>query len=182
MELAEYSTWVTAAQLRPLPGVDLGGIPAHPRTRTSAATRWAWLLDGRIHGRPATVHAEGRRSATDRAHPLGTLQALDALDALARSGTRACTVRDAAKVLLLPTNTRIAQAAREQIRTRILEPETVFIHGPRPNASASRRNGNGPVEPLRPAPWPGPAPRRPYLTHLPRQATAAAPELLDRTA
>ncbi len=58
VEPAEYSTWVTAAQLRPLPGVDLGGIPAHPRTRTSAPTRWAWLLDGRTHGRP-TVHAEG---------------------------------------------------------------------------------------------------------------------------
>ncbi|WP_406052098.1 DUF6233 domain-containing protein [Streptomyces virginiae] len=162
MELAEYSTWATAAQLRLLPGVDLGGIPAHPRTRTSAATRWAWLLDGRIHGRPATVHAEGRRSATDRAHPLGTLHALDAL---ARSGTRACTVRDAAKVLLLPTNTRIAQAAREQIRTRILEPETVFTHGPRPNASASRRNGNSPEEP--PRARPGPGPRREGRTHPP---------------
>ncbi|MFI8392893.1 hypothetical protein [Streptomyces sp. NPDC085540] len=44
VEPAEYSTWVTAAQLRPLPGVDLGRVPAHPRTRTSAPARWAWLL------------------------------------------------------------------------------------------------------------------------------------------
>ncbi|MEU9083964.1 DUF6233 domain-containing protein [Streptomyces sp. NPDC048357] len=52
-----YGTWVTAAQLSQLPGVGLG----------------------RIHGRPATVHAEGCPSATDRAHPLSTMQALDAL-------------------------------------------------------------------------------------------------------
>ncbi|MER5412858.1 DUF6233 domain-containing protein [Streptomyces virginiae] len=68
-----------------------------PRTHTSTPTRWAWLLDGRAHGRPATVHAEGRPSATERAHPLGTMQALDAL---ARPGTTACTVCDAAEVLL----------------------------------------------------------------------------------
>ncbi|MFF3675909.1 DUF6233 domain-containing protein [Streptomyces sp. NPDC002120] len=97
VEPAEYSTWVTSEQLRPLPGVDLGRIPAHPRTRTSTPTRWAWLLDGRTHGRPATVHTEGCRNATDRAHPLGTMQALDAL---ARPGTTACTVCDAAEVLL----------------------------------------------------------------------------------
>ncbi|MFD9010383.1 DUF6233 domain-containing protein [Streptomyces sp. NPDC059552] len=97
VELAEYGTWVTSAQLRPLPGVDLGGIPAHPRVRTSAPARWAWLLDGRVHGRPATVHAEGCSGATDRAHPLGTMQALDAL---ARPGTTACTVCDAAEALL----------------------------------------------------------------------------------
>ncbi|WP_030732802.1 DUF6233 domain-containing protein [Streptomyces sp. NRRL S-237] len=97
VEPAEYSTWVTAAQLRPLPGVDLGRIPAHPRTRASAPARWAWLLDGRTQGRPATVHAEGCGNATDRAHPLGTMQALDAL---ARPATTACTVCDAAEALL----------------------------------------------------------------------------------
>ncbi|MFE1877787.1 DUF6233 domain-containing protein [Streptomyces sp. NPDC059496] len=97
VEPTEYGTWVTSEQLRPLPGVDLGHIPAHPRTRTSTPTRWAWLLDGRAHGRPATVHAEGCRNATDRAHPLGTMQALDAL---ARPGATACTVCDAAEALL----------------------------------------------------------------------------------
>ncbi|MFI8392180.1 DUF6233 domain-containing protein [Streptomyces sp. NPDC085540] len=97
VEPAEYGTWVTAEQLRPLPGVDLGRVPAHPRTRTSAPSRWAWLLDGRAHGPPATVHAEGCPSATDRAHPLGTMQALDAL---ARPGTTACIVCDAAEALL----------------------------------------------------------------------------------
>ncbi|WP_168714803.1 hypothetical protein [Streptomyces sp. A0592] len=51
---------MTAAQLRPLPGVDLRGIPARPRTRTtSTPARWSWRLDARDHGRPATVHAEG---------------------------------------------------------------------------------------------------------------------------
>ncbi len=53
--------------------------------------------DGRPQGRPATVHAEGCGNATDRAHPLGTMQALDAL---ARPGTSACTVCDAAEALL----------------------------------------------------------------------------------
>lgn len=51
----------------------------------------------RAHGRPATVHAEGCPSATDRAHPPGTMQALDAL---ACPGTTACTVCDTAEVLL----------------------------------------------------------------------------------
>ncbi|MFD9081691.1 DUF6233 domain-containing protein [Streptomyces erythrochromogenes] len=97
VEPAEYSTWVTSAQLRPLPGVDLGGIPAHPRTHTSTPTRWAWLLDGRTPGRPATVHAEGCSGATAHARPLNTLSALDAL---ARPGTIACTVCDAAETLL----------------------------------------------------------------------------------
>ncbi|MFD7915621.1 hypothetical protein ACFV30_33740 [Streptomyces sp. NPDC059752] len=55
VEPAEYSTGGTAEQLRPLPGVDLVAIPAHPRTRTSVPTRWARLLDGRTHGRPATA-------------------------------------------------------------------------------------------------------------------------------
>ncbi|WP_405526324.1 DUF6233 domain-containing protein [Streptomyces avidinii] len=77
--------------------VGLGCFPAHPRTRVSAPARWAWLLDGRTRGRPATVHAEGCPSATDRAHPLGTMQALDVL---ARPGTTACTVCGAAEVLL----------------------------------------------------------------------------------
>ncbi|MFB6565376.1 DUF6233 domain-containing protein [Streptomyces sp. NPDC056400] len=72
-------------------------MPAHPRTRTSTPTRWAWLLDGHTHGRPATVHAEGCSGATDRARPLNTLSALDAL---ARPSTNACTACDAAEVLL----------------------------------------------------------------------------------
>ncbi|MFF2787022.1 hypothetical protein ACFVT6_09655 [Streptomyces sp. NPDC058049] len=90
---AEYGTWVSAAQPRPLPGVDLGRVPTHPVPNlgagpvTSAPVRWARLLDGRVHGRPATVHAEGRPSASDRTQPLGTMQALDAP---ARPGTTAC--------------------------------------------------------------------------------------------
>ncbi|WP_229876906.1 DUF6233 domain-containing protein [Streptomyces nojiriensis] len=55
------------------------------------------MLDGRTHGRPATVHAEGCSGATDRAHPMGTTQALDVL---ARPGTMACTVCEAAEALL----------------------------------------------------------------------------------
>ncbi|WP_416371217.1 DUF6233 domain-containing protein [Streptomyces sp. MB09-01] len=97
VEPAEYGTWVTAEQLRPLPGVDLGRIPAHPRMRTSAPARGAWLLDGHVHGRHGTVHADGCPSATDRAHPPGTMQALDTL---APPGTTACTACDAADALL----------------------------------------------------------------------------------
>ncbi|MFJ9551872.1 DUF6233 domain-containing protein [Streptomyces erythrochromogenes] len=98
VEAAEYSTWVTAEQLRPLSGVDLGGIPARPRTRTtSGPVRWSWRLDARTHGRPVMVHAEGCTAATDRAHPLGTMQALDVL---ARPGATACRVCDAAEALL----------------------------------------------------------------------------------
>ncbi|MFD5877210.1 DUF6233 domain-containing protein [Streptomyces yangpuensis] len=62
--------------MRLLRGVDLGRVPAH--------------------GQPTAVHAAGCPSATDRAHPLGTMQALGVL---ARPGTTAtaCTVCDAAE-------------------------------------------------------------------------------------
>ncbi|MFI6055434.1 DUF6233 domain-containing protein, partial [Streptomyces violascens] len=58
---------------------------------------WAWMLDGRIRGRAATIHSEGCRAATDRARPLGTTAALDAL---ARPGTVACHLCDAAETLM----------------------------------------------------------------------------------
>ncbi|MFD7834504.1 DUF6233 domain-containing protein [Streptomyces sp. NPDC059761] len=79
VEPADHSTWVTAEQLRPLPGVDLGHVPAHPRTHTSAPT------------------TEDCPNATDCAHPLGTRQVLNAL---ARPGTTACTVCGAVESLL----------------------------------------------------------------------------------
>ncbi|MET9959650.1 DUF6233 domain-containing protein [Streptomyces sp. NPDC006326] len=97
-EPVEYATWVTSAQLRPIPGVDLDGVPTHRQPTVMApAGRWAWLLDGRTSGRAATIHAEGCRLAADRARPLTTMRALDAL---ARPGTAACTGCDAAEVLL----------------------------------------------------------------------------------
>ncbi|MFE5806227.1 DUF6233 domain-containing protein [Streptomyces sp. NPDC056491] len=77
--------------------MNLDAVPKHPRTTTAAPARWTWLLDGRTHGQPATLHAEGCPSATDRAHPRGTVQALEAL---ARPGTTACTMCDAAEALL----------------------------------------------------------------------------------
>ncbi|MFB6514460.1 DUF6233 domain-containing protein [Streptomyces virginiae] len=161
MELAEYSTWATAAQLRLLPGVDLGGIPAHPRTRTSAASRWAWLLDGRIHGRPATVHAEGRRSATDRAHPLGTLHALDAL---ARSGRRACTVCDAAKVLLpqehpdRPSRTRTDPHQNPRARDRLRPRAEAERFGEQTEREQSRGTAEARARAEKAVPHPPPAP------------------------
>ncbi|MFD5575227.1 MULTISPECIES: DUF6233 domain-containing protein [Streptomyces] len=54
------------------------------------------MLDGRAHGRPATVHAEGCPSAADRAHPPGTRQVLCVLARPAR----VCTVCNAAEALL----------------------------------------------------------------------------------
>ncbi|MFG2753949.1 DUF6233 domain-containing protein [Streptomyces xanthophaeus] len=94
VEPAEYETWVTAAQLRPIPGVDLDGVPS---SRAAASGRWAWMLDGRGPGRATTVHARGCRLATDAARPLGTMAALDALTG---PGAVACTGCDAAEVLL----------------------------------------------------------------------------------
>ncbi|MFB8399676.1 DUF6233 domain-containing protein [Streptomyces yangpuensis] len=63
-----------------------------PRRRPGGA----WLLDDRTHGQPTTVQAEGCPSATDRAHPLGTMQALDVLARPSTTAT-ACTVCDAAE-------------------------------------------------------------------------------------
>ncbi|WP_052713993.1 DUF6233 domain-containing protein [Streptomyces katrae] len=98
VEPAEYGTWVTSAQLRPIPGVALDQVPTHrnPAGRAAAtATPWVWVLDGRA--RPTTVHAEGCPLATDRAVPVKTM---DALDALGQPGTVACTGCDAAETLL----------------------------------------------------------------------------------
>ncbi|MFD7170021.1 DUF6233 domain-containing protein [Streptomyces violascens] len=63
-------------------------------TPAAPAGRWAWVRDGRTRGRAATLHAEGCTMATDRARPLSTTAALDAL---ARPGTAACTGCDAAE-------------------------------------------------------------------------------------
>ncbi|MFJ7158745.1 DUF6233 domain-containing protein [Streptomyces sp. NPDC101118] len=74
-------------------------MPTHvrPAVETAPARRWAWLLDGRTRTRATTVHAEGCPLATDRARPLTTMAALDALT---RPGTTACDRCDAAEVLL----------------------------------------------------------------------------------
>ncbi|MDX3538079.1 hypothetical protein PV721_27750 [Streptomyces sp. MB09-01] len=78
---------------------------------------------------------------------------------------------------------RIAQAAREQIRTRILEPETAFAQGQaeaqrlREQTERDRSRGTAEARALARA-----RVEKAGLTHLPRQATAAAPELLHRTA
>ncbi|MFJ6785280.1 DUF721 domain-containing protein [Streptomyces yangpuensis] len=82
-----------------------------------------------------------------------------------------------------PTDTRIAQAAREQIRTRILEPETAFAQGQaeaeRLREQREREESRGTAEARALA---RARTDRAGLTRLPRRATAAAPELLDRTA
>ncbi|MEU3774327.1 DUF6233 domain-containing protein [Streptomyces sp. NPDC032472] len=101
-EPVEYATWVTAAQLRPIPGVDLDAVPKHHRPATAPAaeaptTPWAWVLDGHSRGRAAVVHAAGCRLANDRAVPVKTT---GALDALMRPGTTACPKCDAAETLL----------------------------------------------------------------------------------
>ncbi|MFJ6050593.1 DUF6233 domain-containing protein [Streptomyces sp. NPDC092307] len=89
-------------------------------------------MDGRSHGRPATVHAEGCGNAGDRAHPLGTTQALDAL---ARPGTTAprpawCAMRPRrccrssptatcpTSVGLRPSGTRCSRGDRGRVRRR----------------------------------------------------------------
>ncbi|MFD7163656.1 DUF6233 domain-containing protein [Streptomyces violascens] len=97
-EPTEYDTWVTSAQLRPIPGIDLSTVPTTRRpTPAAPAGRWAWVRDGRTRGRAATLHAEGCTMATDRARPLSTTAALDTL---ARPGTAACTGCAAAETLL----------------------------------------------------------------------------------
>ncbi|WP_327389074.1 DUF6233 domain-containing protein [Streptomyces sp. NBC_01207] len=115
----------------------------------SAPARWAWLLDGRTHGRPAPVHAEGCPNATDRAHPLGTMAALDAL---ARPGTTACTVCDATGALL-----------------------TIFTHGqndvPAP-ATDRRSNGRGRDAVVASVPRPSPCQSR-HSTESPSAAAHA---------
>ncbi|MFF4007805.1 DUF6233 domain-containing protein [Streptomyces sp. NPDC001717] len=91
-------------------GVDLGRVPAH--------------------GQPTAVHAAGCPSATDRAHPLGTMQALGVL---ARPGTTAtaCTVYDAAEAQMpvpLRAKPALLSSTRAEIRT---------ISGPAPSKEPS---------------------------------------------
>ncbi|MFE3688261.1 DUF6233 domain-containing protein [Streptomyces sp. NPDC059095] len=95
VEPVEYSTWVTAGQLRPIPGVDLSAVPT-TRRPSPAPTAWAWILDRPARG-PAVLHSEGCRHASERGRPLRTEAALDAL---AGPGTVACTDCDANDVLV----------------------------------------------------------------------------------
>ncbi|MFK0258570.1 hypothetical protein [Streptomyces sp. NPDC090445] len=72
-EPVEYATWVTSAQLRPLPGVDLDAVPTRRRPATGPtvavpAAPWAWVLDGRTRARAATVHAAGVPAGHDSVH------------------------------------------------------------------------------------------------------------------
>ncbi|MFD5510744.1 DUF721 domain-containing protein [Streptomyces sp. NPDC127051] len=82
-----------------------------------------------------------------------------------------------------PVDTRIARAAREQIRTRILEPESAFAQGQaeaerlREQTEREQSRGTSEARALARA-----RAEKAGLTHIPRQATAAAPELLNRTA
>ncbi|MET9366123.1 DUF6233 domain-containing protein [Streptomyces sp. NPDC006632] len=94
VEPVEFSTWVTAGQLRPIPGVDLSAVPTAHRP-TTPSTGWVWRLDRPPRG-PAVLHSEGCRRASERARPLRTEAALDAL---AAPGTVACAECDAQEVL-----------------------------------------------------------------------------------
>lgn len=82
-----------------------------------------------------------------------------------------------------PVDARIAGAAREQIRTRILEPESAFAQGQaeaqrlREHAERDRSRGTSEARALARA-----RAEKAGLTHLPRQTAPAAPKLLDRTA
>lgn len=83
-----------------------------------------------------------------------------------------------------PVDARIVHAAREQIRTRILEPESSFAQGRaeaqrlREQKERERARGTSEARALARA-----RAEKAGLTHLPpRQTTAAGPELLDRTA
>ncbi|MEV8529980.1 DUF6233 domain-containing protein [Streptomyces sp. NPDC052000] len=97
VEPVEYETWVTSAQLRPLPGVDLSAVPTRRRVSVPEPARWAWVLARRRAGGAVTVHAAGCHLATDHGREVGTEVALDAL---ARPGAVACPGCDAAEVLL----------------------------------------------------------------------------------
>lgn len=94
-EPVEYSTWVTAGQLRPIPGVDLSAVPT-TRRPASPRTGWVWILDRPARG-PAVIHSGGCRLAGGRARALRTEAALDAL---AAPGTVACAECDAHEVLV----------------------------------------------------------------------------------
>ncbi|MER6781198.1 MULTISPECIES: hypothetical protein [unclassified Streptomyces] len=79
---------------------------------------------------------------------------------------------------------RITDAAQEQIRTRILEPEAAYAEGRaetqrlREQTERDRSKGTAEARALARA-----RAEKAGLTQLPpRQATAAAPELRDRTA
>ncbi|MGW7319632.1 DciA family protein [Streptomyces sp. NPDC054865] len=82
-----------------------------------------------------------------------------------------------------PADTRIARAAREQIRTRILEPETAFAEG---WAEAERLRAEKEREQARASSEARALARsrteRAGLDHLPRQTTKPAGEFLVRTA
>ncbi|MEU8773471.1 DUF6233 domain-containing protein [Streptomyces sp. NPDC048606] len=110
VEAMEFRTWVTADQLRPIPGVDLSAVPTHrgDLDRPAAPTRWGWVLRPDPGGRTSTLHdhdcelaASAGPAAGSTAGPGGAELGLDgALDALLRPGTEACHHCDAAAALI----------------------------------------------------------------------------------
>ncbi|MFE9413991.1 DUF6233 domain-containing protein [Streptomyces sp. NPDC006704] len=97
VEPVEYETWVTSAELRPIPGVDMSAVPTIRRASPPPPARWAWVLARREAGSAVMVHAAGCRLAAGHGREVGTEAALDAL---ARPGAVACTGCDAAEVLV----------------------------------------------------------------------------------
>ncbi|MEW1794688.1 DUF6233 domain-containing protein [Streptomyces niveus] len=97
VEAAEYSVWVTAAQLQPVSGVDLSTVVTHRLPAQTPTVTSGWTVGpGDRKGR-SVVHDTACRNAPPLASELTTLEALDALE---RPGARACDVCDAAAILL----------------------------------------------------------------------------------
>ncbi|WP_371681521.1 hypothetical protein [Streptomyces sp. NBC_01276] len=63
---------MTAAQLRPIPGVPQDQVPTHRNptgAATSPATPWVWVLDGRTRTGAATVHTQACTPRRARSPP-----------------------------------------------------------------------------------------------------------------
>lgn len=97
VEAAEYSVWVTADQLRPISGVDLSTVATYKLPAQPAAGASGWTVGPGKRKGQWMVHDVDCRHAPPLANELTTLEALDAL---ARPGARACEVCDAAAILL----------------------------------------------------------------------------------
>ncbi|WP_327310079.1 DUF721 domain-containing protein (plasmid) [Streptomyces sp. NBC_01298] len=129
---------------------------------------------------PALPHPARALQATPAPAPADTVPSVPSEKPV---GYREAIAKHRAHRYTHPLDARIAIAQREQIRTRIMEPESAFAEGRaeaerlREQAERERARGTSEARALARA-----RAEKAGLTHLPSQTTVTAPEFLYRTA
>ncbi|MGW8688031.1 DUF6233 domain-containing protein [Streptomyces sp. NPDC055817] len=102
IEAGEYRVWLSAQEAKPIEGESYDDVVTRPLSSAAAPpSRWAFVVQQLTNGRGRTVGTMVHEyECEDSPRGPNDLDVMQALDALARPGARACTKCDAAKVLL----------------------------------------------------------------------------------